>query len=171
QPGLGSVYADRGKTGAGRERLPPDHRMGSAYGDHAPKKFAKDVKASSLEFFNNEDDNIITIPNASSSDKFEEGQIYVLHNEASSEGDIAVKVIDVKETTNGKQVYYEEPELEEVIDSLHISGTETSESEFIPAEGVTVTQAGRMLRSSGTVKFNCFNGLNLKATVGPVSYS
>ena len=42
-PGLGSVYADRGKTGAGRERLPPDHRMGSAYGDHAPKKFIQFV--------------------------------------------------------------------------------------------------------------------------------
>ncbi|OUQ17608.1 hypothetical protein B5E84_09740 [Lachnoclostridium sp. An14] len=106
-----------------------------------------------LEFADDPEAGIVTVPDQAEVQNWKAGEIRILHDEESPWNDIAIRVTGVEETDSGAVVHYEQPLLEEVVDSIHISGVVETGGEFIPAEGVTVQPAARAMarsRESGT---------------------
>lgn len=66
------------------------------------------------------------------------GEVYALFSQDGTQKDIAIKVVSIFQENGSTVISYEEPALEEVVVSLEMEGSETSQGEFIPAEGVTI---------------------------------
>ena len=125
-------------------------------------EFDGSVTMQTLEFADDPEAGIVTVLDQTEVQNWKAGEIRILHDEESPWNDIAIRVTGVEETDSGAVVHYEQPLLEEVVDSIHISGVVESGGEFIPAEGVTVQPAARAMarsRESGT-----FNGIG-----GPIA--
>ena len=78
---------------------------------------------------------------------WQEGQIYVLSDSDEASKDIAVRITRITVNNGIVVIEYEEPALEELVESFNVEGRATQGGSFTPAEGITVVE-GRGNRQS-----------------------
>ena len=149
---------------------------GVVFEDFPDIVFANNVSVEDVAFTADSDSGTVLIPDSNAIQDWNNGEIYVLHDEETPWNDIAVKVISIEESEDGAIVHYEQPQLEELVDSVDISEIVESGGIFIPAEGVTAedmsvnTYAMRAMsispmsvsRSAGSGTFDAFKPVSVK---------
>ena len=72
--------------------------------------------------------------------EWQEGQIYILNDGDESSKDIAVRIARITVNNGIVVIEYEEPALEDVVESFDVEGRTTQGGSFTPAEGITVVE-------------------------------
>lgn len=101
-------------------------------------EFAEGVEVKTTEFTLDEDTQTVTVSDVAAVNGWKEGGVYILQNEYFPENDIAVKIVSIENTGKNIIIHYEEPALEEVIESLDVQGSQVEEGIFIPEEDVNM---------------------------------
>ena len=141
--------------------------------------FTEAVEIENVDFTVEQDSNTVVVSDLEAAQNWEVGEVYILHDEENSWNDIAVKVTGIEKSENGVVVHYEQPLLEELVDTLDISEAAESGGYFIPAEGVTAETANtsRMMkavrmapvtaaRATEEKTFNAFEAINISFPMG-----
>lgn len=101
-------------------------------------QYVEGVEKTTLEYTLDEVNKIVITDEVIKTKNWAAGEIHALFSEDGSEKDIAIKIVNIEESNGTVTIHYEEPELSEVVTSFEMEGTESTEGEFIPAEGVTI---------------------------------
>lgn len=155
-------------SGGGSSTIPDESK------DDVPEaegiEFVEGVKAATLDFVVNETDEVIIVPDVISD--WRAGDIVFFKNKTSPEKDIIIKVTAIENAVDSTKVYYDIPALEEVVESIDISGVEKNEGTFIPAEGVEVTPISRSrMRSTVSETINVFQEMSISLNMDGVVFS
>lgn len=79
------------------------------------------------------------------------GEIHVLFSSDRTQNDIAIKIVSITQEDGWTVIHYDKPAIEEVVVSFEVEGKESTQGEFIPAEGITVENTAPREATSGSI--------------------
>lgn len=127
-------------------------------------EFAEGVEVKTTEFTLDEDTQMVTVSDMTAVNGWKKGGVYILQNEYFPENDIAVKIVSIENTGKNIIIHYEEPALEEVIESLDVQGSQVEEGIFIPEEDVNmIPEENLRTRASTSGSVDLFKKYQMKA--------
>ena len=139
-------------------------------------EYADGVELTTLTDVLDEENKIVTTEDTAKTQGWQVGEIHALFSEDGLEKDIAIKITNITENNGIVTIQYEEPTLSEVVTSFDMEGTESTEGEFIPAEGVTVVDeeastAAYSSRATAHGSLKLFGKKKISINVGDISCS
>lgn len=139
-------------------------------------EYADGVELTTLTYVLDEENKIVTTEDTAKTQGWQVGEIHALFSEDGLEKDIAIKITNITENNGIVTIQYEEPTLSEVVTSFDMEGTESTEGEFIPAEGVTVVDeeastAAYSSRATAHGSLKLFGKKKISINVGDISCS
>lgn len=139
-------------------------------------QYVEGVEKTTLEYTLDEVNKIVITDEVIKTKNWAAGEIHALFSEDGSEKDIAIKIVNIEESNGTVTIHYEEPELSEVVTSFEMEGTESTEGEFIPAEGVTIVDEDPSIsayssRVAAQGSLNLFGKKKISIQVGDISCS
>lgn len=91
------------------------------------------------------------------------GEVHILSSSDQTQEDIAVKIVDITQEDGWTVIHYNKPAIEEVVTSFEVEGKESTQGEFIPAEGVIIENSIARATSGGSVPL--FGKLDISAEI------
>lgn len=127
-------------------------------------EFAEGVEVKTTEFTLDENAQMVTVSDVTAVSDWKKGGVYILQNEYFPENDIAVKIVSIENTGKNIIIHYEEPALEEVIESLDVQGSQVEEGIFIPEEDVNmIPEESLRTRASTSGSVDLFKKYRMEA--------
>lgn len=109
--------------------------------------YAEGIEQTEIFYSLNEVEKKVYTINGEDVQGWNQGEIHVLISADGSAKDIAIKVTNIYEENGYTVIEYEEPLLEEVVNSFEVEGVTTTGAKFTPAEGITVQAQQQMART------------------------
>ncbi len=98
------------------------------------------------------------------------GEVHALFSQDGTQKDIAIKVVSIFQEDGTTIISYEEPALDEVVVSLEMEGSEATQGELIPAEGVII-QDEIETREATTGSLKLFGKKKVSLNIEGISFS
>lgn len=114
-------------------------------------EYAEGVEESNLQYSLDETNKKVYVEDIQAVEDWRVGQVHVLNDSDESSKDVAVKITRITENNGIMVIEYEEPALEDVVESFDVEGCATQGGSFTPAEGITVVERGANRQSRASV--------------------
>lgn len=121
--------------------------------------YAEGVIPTSLSFKVDKNAQIVTIHGESDAVNWHEGEVHILNSNDKLENDLAIKIVSISTKDDVTTIKYSEPQLSEVVKDFEMEGTQSTQGELIPAQGVTIYDIPEELSNSDDYSIETLNNL------------
>lgn len=125
--------------------------------------YAEGVEETLLDYSLDEEKQQITIRDTQIIEKWSSGEIHALLNKTNEEDSIAIRIEKIDKTDTTAVITYSQPELQEVVSSFNVSGSQKTEGVFVPAEGITILGPSAKARSAVSGEISLFDPFEFSA--------